>query len=374
MAAAWALGIATALLALFTALPLLRYRHWLVRMGEFPRVQIAWLAAALLILTLWLPAGSAQFSIMLANAAMLGWQIYRILPYTRAWRRQVCDASANAPADARLRVLVCNVLTPNREAEKLLALIREHQPDLVLTLESDHWWERQLDALGDDYPHVVRCPLDNLYGMHLYSRRPLVEPRVQFLVEPKVPSIHTGVVLRNGEQVWLHGLHPAPPSPTENETSAERDAELTLVACNVAERTEPIIVIGDLNDVAWSRLTRLFRRVSGLLDPRIGRGMYCSFHAQWRLLRWPLDHIFHSRHFALVSLRRLPEMGSDHFPLLFELVLEGAGIGNEPPPEPEPEDMEEAEENMDATHADEEDLHTPKRDDQTAPPPPARKR
>jgi endonuclease/exonuclease/phosphatase (EEP) superfamily protein YafD len=357
--AAWVLGIPTALLTLLTAAPLLRNRHWLVRMGEFPRVQIAWLAASLLLLAVWMPAGPLRLLMVAVNATVLGWQIYRILPYTPLWRREVRDASPDAPAESRLRVLVSNVLTPNRQADRLLAHIREYRPDVLLVLESDDWWERQLDSLGEDYPQVVRCPLDNLYGMHLYSRLPLVEPRIQFLVEPDVPSIHTGIELPDGRRVWMHGLHPAPPSPTENETSTERDAELTLVARSVADRPEPIIVCGDLNDVAWSRLTRLFRRVSGLLDPRIGRGMYCSFHAHWRLFRWPLDHVFHSRHFSLVRLHCLPDIGSDHFPLLFELALDASARGNRPPPEPEPDDAREARENVDAVPTRAQDVHGP---------------
>ena len=118
----------------------------------------------------------------------------------------------------------------------------------------------------------------------------------------------------------------------------ERDAELIDVAKAVAKETDPVIVAGDLNDVAWSSTTRLFRRISGLLDPRIGRGMFNTFHARYPFLRWPLDHIFHSRHFTVCRINRLPAFGSDHFALATELCFTPEKNGNKQGLEPDQSD------------------------------------
>ena len=169
-------------------------------------------------------------------------------------------------------------------------------------------------------PYSVKCPLDNLYGMHVYSRLPFSEEEISFLVEKDVPSIHLLLTLRTDDNVQMHFVHPAPPSPTENEESTERDAELITIARSVADTEQAVVVTGDLNDVAWSATTRLFRKISGLLDPRVGRGMFNTFHANYPFLRWPLDHLFHSSHFTVKRILRLPSIGSDHFPLFTELV------------------------------------------------------
>jgi hypothetical protein len=83
-----------------------------------------------------------------------------------------------------------------------------------------------------------------------------------------------------------------------------------------------VVVAGDFNDVSWSYVTLLMRRISGLLDPRIGRGPVNTIHTKHRWARCPLDHVLHSPHFTLVTLERGPDVGSDHFPLFAHLQLE----------------------------------------------------
>jgi endonuclease/exonuclease/phosphatase (EEP) superfamily protein YafD len=48
-----------------------------------------------------------------------------------------------------------------------LDLVNKYQPDILVTLESDLWWEEQLAVLEVEMPYTVKCPLDNLYGMHV---------------------------------------------------------------------------------------------------------------------------------------------------------------------------------------------------------------
>ncbi|MCK2183341.1 endonuclease/exonuclease/phosphatase family protein [Halomonas getboli] len=314
----WLLGGIAALMLLASLIARVPGHWWWLRACEFPRLQIG------------LAGGACALASPLADTAMAPWiaatgllvlalQLRHILPWTPLWPVQVKRARHDRP-DRCLTLLVANVLTPNRDSDALLAIIREQAPDLILTLESDAWWGERLDeGLGDDWPHAVRVPLDNLYGMHLYSRRPLVDPKVKWLIQDDIPSIHCGIELESGDRIRFHALHPRPPAPSESEESLWRDGELMLVAKGIHQDTVPTVVAGDLNDVAWSRSTRLFCRVSGMLDPRRGRGMFSTFHAQHALLRWPLDHVFASEHFTLGRMQRLPRFGSDHFPILTTL-------------------------------------------------------
>ena len=289
---------------------------------DFPRLQVLILSSLLLIaIPLFLDLHQPVPIVMITTTSLCFlWQLWWIVPYTPLWRKEVKSCNEDHP-DRKISIITSNVLTPNRNAKALIALVNRHQPDILITLESDAWWEEQLAVLESGMPYTVKCPLDNLYGMHLYSKLRIREHEISFLVEKDVPSIHVSLEMKTGELIRAHFVHPAPPSPTENTESAERDAELIIVGQSVANSDLPVIVAGDLNDVAWSSTTRLFRKISGLLDPRIGRGMFNTFHVKYFFLRWPLDHLFHSKHFTVCDIDRLPSIGSDHFPLLTSLAL-----------------------------------------------------
>jgi endonuclease/exonuclease/phosphatase (EEP) superfamily protein YafD len=330
---------------LTTGLSLLHSKVWWIRIWDFPRVQVGTIGLAAL--ALWLTSSrsreglTAIFTVALTLA--VAYQAGMIWRYTRLAPREV--QRAREPARERvLSLVVSNVLQTNRASDKLLEVLRAAEADVVLCLETDDWWRTHLDALRPTHPHTLQCALPNTYGMLLYSRFPLENPMIDFLVERDVPSMQAHVRLPNGVRVWLNCVHPRPPAPGEDNESTQRDAELIIVGKRVADSRDPVIVCGDLNDVAWSRTTRLFQKISCLVDPRKGRGFVSTFHAKYPPLRYPLDHVFHSPDFRLVVMRRLPYIGSDHFPVFAALSYEPAAAAEQDAPKPTGSDVREAEE------------------------------
>jgi endonuclease/exonuclease/phosphatase (EEP) superfamily protein YafD len=174
--------------------------------------------------------------------------------------------------------------------------------------------------LAARYTHGLKYPLSNGYGLALFSHFELVEPEVRFVVDDAIPSVKVGILLRSGVVIDLYGMHPQPPAP--NQSSAERDTELVIVGREISRSNRPAVVLGDLNDVAWSRTTAEFKAAGDLLDPRRGRGFFNTYPAGMPGLRYPLDYIFHTRHFAVKEMRTLPRFRSDHLPLIAVLCLE----------------------------------------------------
>lgn len=330
--------------AIATLLSLVRHPHWMFRVWDFPRVQIASIALiGTAVWQTWFSRRKRSDRAMTAAALLAAaWQAKKIVPYTPLVPQQ-SHRAANADSDATIALLMSNVLGTNRQYDRFLEVAREADPDVILAVETDQAWVDALAPLSELYPHRVACPLDNLYGMVLLSKLELVNPTVRFLVQEDIPSVDTGVRLRNGVVAQLYGIHPRPPEPLRDQRSSPRDAELIMVAKTVEKQPDrPTIVTGDLNDVAWSETSELFVRISGLLDPRVGRGFYNSYNANNPLVRFPLDHVFHSAHFKLLELQRLRRIGSDHFPIFIRLVFDPAAPAQQTGPEKESGDDRQA--------------------------------
>ena len=332
----------TGVVILATVLPLLRTGRWWIRALDFLRLQTATLALFTSgILVFWVDENSLRLLLLSILGACLLFHGYRLYPYTILSRRQVLPATKTDP-DHHLRLLVANIQMDNRQCERLITAVRAVNPDVLCLLETDAWWIQQLRSLAKDYPYTVQQPQDNFYGMTVYSRFPLHNARVAFMVEEDIPSIRAAIELRSGARIDLYCVHPRPPVPMTD--TEERDAELLLIGKQVEHSGRPSVVCGDLNDVAGSTVNRLFQNISGLLDPRIGRGLYNTHPTYLPIVRAPVDHVFHSNELRLVKLERLPNIGSDHFPIFVILSYEPAQQAAQPEPLPTSQDVAEAHE------------------------------
>ncbi len=317
-----------------TLASLTKFDQWWIRGFDFPRIQISFLILLMIFLSLifYTFEETWHYLIVILLIGSFIYQAVKIFPYTFFSKKEVHNFKGSDPRGV-ISILISNVLTTNKRSDKLIALVQANKPDILLTLESDQRWEDELLVLEKEYIYKVKIPKDNLYGMHLYSKLKLEDVEIKHLISDEIPSIHGYVRMRNGERIRFHCLHPKPPSPGEDDTSTNRDAELLLVGRELDSENESILVFGDLNDVAWSRTTRLFQKLSGLMDPRIGRGFFNTFHVDYALLRWPLDHVFHTRDFTLIKLKRLESINSDHFPMFIELNYEARGRSFQEKPE-----------------------------------------
>jgi endonuclease/exonuclease/phosphatase (EEP) superfamily protein YafD len=304
-----------------TGLPLINSAFWWIRIFDFPRIQIA----ALIILAIILAYVYVDFKwayklpLLIILAASLVYQVQFVVVYTPLYKTQAKDS--NKPrAENSFTLLVSNVRMENDDKERFHSLVKKVNPDILLINEPDQAWAASISKLDKDFPFSVKYPMDNTFGMILLSKLSLTESVVSFLVKDDIPSIFTRITLPSGSIIDFYGVHPEPPMPGTD--TYERDTELLVIGKKIRETRNPTIVAGDLNDVGWSVTSKLFRKYSGLVDPREGRGLFNTYSVFVPLLRYPLDHIFYSREFGLLTLKKLEDIGSDHYPLLIGLNYE----------------------------------------------------
>ena len=345
----WLLRIFAFFLLLITALPLLPTGKWYVRWWDFPRLQIAvlLLVLAFVVLGLALRGGfHREYSIWLV-LLMTGvvWQGSHIIQFSKVWPTEVNTISDDQTG---IKIVVSNLDYENVNPDSVAGELAAEEADILLLVEYNDAWQPRLSELHDEYPYRHDEVRGEGLGIAIWSKLPFISAETRHLISDRRASLWVQVDLGSGGPVNFVGVHPTPPGLLDStgdtrRDSRVRDAELIMIAKEIAKRNdEAWIVAGDFNDVAWSHTTRLFKRISGMKDPRIGRSFMGTYIAQYPIARCPIDHVFLSEGFSIANLDRKLITGSDHFAMLATVALSKPHVGVEP--EPKDRDIEDGKE------------------------------
>ena len=274
-----------------SAISTLRIAKWWVKGWDVSRVHLTWVMFILLILTIiFLPLNnlSTLFYLIGLTLAIIHHAII-LFPYTIFHKTEIERADKS---DFALKFMTVNVREKNKDYQNLIDLVNEVKPDLLLLTETNQAWLDKVLFLREQYDYTIFQPQENTYGMLFFSKYALKNSQIKFLVEDDVPSIHTNIEFKD-KIIQFFGMHPRPPAPSNK--SEHKDLELIKIAGITNENNLPTIVGGDLNDVGWSKITQTFKMISGLKDPRVGRGFYNTYNALIPIFRVPIDHFFLSK-------------------------------------------------------------------------------
>ncbi|AKD03260.1 endonuclease/exonuclease/phosphatase family protein [Pontibacter korlensis] len=329
---------------LFSFLPLITSPLWWIRILDFPRLHVALLLSIILAayVAVYGVQSTSEIVMVVVWALAILNELRYIIHFTPVVKVEALRTEKANPTNA-FTLMISNVRMVNQKYDKFLERVLEANPDMLIMNEPDQAWHDSVcKVLDERYPYAIKKPLDNTYGMLFWSRNKLHDSEIRYLVEDGIPSFYTVIELPSGDKVSLFTVHPQPPRLMLN--TETREAELLLVAKEAKKAPYPAVVAGDLNDVAWSKTTKLFKEISGLIDPRVGRGFFNTYNAFVPFFRYPLDHVFYDPVFRLVSLRRLPKFGSDHFPIMITLSFEPQREHEQVHPRADKEDKQEANE------------------------------
>lgn len=278
------------------------------------------------LLPLAVPAGIAALLAALATgrwrwavlaAVILCLAAGRLLP---EWLGAPSGAEAGT-GGRTIRVLSHNLHGGGSVPARQVRALAQSGADILLLQENKVASARALDALAPLYPYRDRC---GACETAILSRLPMDEVRWR-LPGPDGratgPALFRAVVhVAPGVDVTVISLHA--PRATHVE---EHNAYLKSLARALLPHIGPrMILAGDFNEVPWSaamrqlehdirplrRVTRATFSYPALIDER-----------EWPLPLLPIDHMFVGSGIAVRSVRLLPSTGSDHLPILAQLVL-----------------------------------------------------
>jgi endonuclease/exonuclease/phosphatase (EEP) superfamily protein YafD len=228
----------------------------------------------------------------------------------------VQTARADA-GSAKFRVVTYNTWFRNHEYAEMARFLEQMQADVVVLQERDRDdGAQRIAGHLTSYPHSFIEPRP--HGVVVFSRWPITSAELMPLTNgPGVLAAHVTLDW-NGKAVTVLGAHlhwPLGPG-----ASRMRNAELAGIASFAAARKEPVIVAGDFNATPWSHNFRTTLESSGLSDAAEGHGLAPSWPSQFPLVGMRIDHCWISRHWRSVGVRVGPSNGSDHLPLIADLV------------------------------------------------------
>lgn len=287
--------------------------------GKFSRIleltnhfRVQYLLGAIVGLILLLAIKQWRWSLVAALCVALN--AYFVLPWFSLFSSPV------KVAGTRLKLLQSNVQHDNHQYEKLIAFVREEAPDIVAFEEVDEPWAEKLRTLQDSYPYFKIEPQELGGGIALFSK---IKPET-------IEKNELGLSWRAGieasfklENTLVHLLVIHPPTPTEAINFPPRNQQLQAATERLQSWPAPKILMGDLNDTMWSSYHSPMLEKANMVNTRRGQGIVPSWPSWLMLppLMIPIDHCLVSPEIIVDSVKAGKNIGSDHLPILIELIV-----------------------------------------------------
>lgn len=222
-----------------------------------------------------------------------------------------------------LEVYSANLSESQAAVSVSLDQVEALQPDLI-------WWsefpgelnvelQARLAVLGGNYPFGFEMRAEGGRELRFLSRYPL---RSRQTFEPARtrgrPALRLGLDI-DGIQLVVFALHAHP--PVSGWSLAARNETLTWVEQQLARYRGNALVIGDLNTSAYGPRFRQLIRRTGLACRAPWQCSVVSWPAQVPPLLTPIDHVLGQGALQVRNLRRGGYTGSDHYPVIADVVL-----------------------------------------------------
>lgn len=299
---------------------------WVTIIAYGPRW--VWLLPAVALAILALALRRSPGAAIITMGMVLGPVMDANVPY-----HALAAAPCHDHARTRLRLMTFNVgegsgMTLDRDA--LSAAVERYQPDVVVLQELKsksitHAWPGKWQEVRSRFvgsaavfsrlPMVPATPTDGFWGGKVIAASVKLttrDGRSVWLVAPHVMSPRYGFqpVLDSKPRAWT----------TLGHVIDQRDVQIRRVRMLAGDSLTRVVIAGDFNTVADSPL--LSKTMGGLRNAFSDTG-YGYGNTKWtRGWGVRIDHVFTGRQIRATSCEVGPDLGSDHLPLIVDLVVD----------------------------------------------------
>lgn len=217
-----------------------------------------------------------------------------------------------------LRAMLINVNTAAGSPDRVRRAILEADPDILVLEEISAGWVAGLTWLTNSHPYSCVRPREDNFGIGLFSKRPFAESKMEYIGHAGVPTVLATIDTAQGP-LRVIATHPLPPAGPGY--SWRRNDQIEQLA-DYARSSVPLILLGDLNVTPWNYYFRRLLKRGGIVDSAKGYGVQPTWPSHNPLLLIPLDHCLHSPDISIIHREIGPSVGSDHYPLIVDFLME----------------------------------------------------
>jgi endonuclease/exonuclease/phosphatase (EEP) superfamily protein YafD len=217
-----------------------------------------------------------------------------------------------------IKVMSINVNTNNKQYSKVIKTVIEESPDILILEEVSKKWITELHELNQYYPFSKLYPEEDNFGIAFFSKYKPTKVSVCFFGTPSIPYICAE--FERPSKFVFFGIHTLPPILQTNYQHRNKMLEYITKKINKI-RNKQVVVMGDFNMTPWSYFFNKFMTESDLKNTQYGFGLQPSWPTSFIPLRIPIDHCLVSKSIPILSRNIGEDIGSDHFPIIVQLLL-----------------------------------------------------
>jgi endonuclease/exonuclease/phosphatase (EEP) superfamily protein YafD len=217
----------------------------------------------------------------------------------------------------RLKLITVNVYVHNADYGALDRFLRADPADAVFLQELKPELARDVvRGLLDLYPHVARCLGHGCLEVIL-SKWPIGKSIILRRGPDNPPMVIASIEKEKGRNWYVMNTHLARPNASALQA---RQIDYLIRTFNIGHVSSGIIVAGDFNLTPWSWKLNKLSWFTGL-------HRHATFLRSWQAdlpfvpPAFLIDHVLTTPDIRAESIRTGPFLGSDHLPVIAELVM-----------------------------------------------------